>query len=287
MSQPSEYLQPAITTVAIVGVGLIGGSIAAALKDRQPAVRVLGVGRDARRLEVARSRGLLDEAFVDLTAAAHMADVVVFCTPVDRIVAGVREAATACRPGALLTDAGSVKRRICDAFQEAPGTGVEFVGAHPLAGSEKQGFEAADAALFENRVCVVTPTPQTTARAAQRVAAFWAALGARVLEMSPAAHDLALAQTSHLPHLTAAVLAATLAAENRGLAASGFRDATRIAAGDPNLWTAILLQNADDVLLSLARYDQVLDQFRAALLDRDAAALNQLLQTAKSNRDAL
>src|SRR5262249_54142738 len=145
----------------IVGVGLIGGSIAMALKGRGTARSVIGVGRSASRLQEARDRGIIDEGFVELAVAARRSDLLVFRTPVARIAAGVREAAAACRPGTLITDAGSVKGSICRDLSEELRSGVEFVGAHPLAGSEKQGFEFAEATLFEDRVCVVTPVTTT------------------------------------------------------------------------------------------------------------------------------
>ena len=166
---PVPVLQP-FGTIAIVGVGLIGGSIALAAKTRGAAQSVIGVGRDAHRLDQARRRGIIDEGLVDLAAAVRRADLIVFCTPVDRIVAGVREAATACREGALITDAGSVKGCISRELASGLPGWVEFVGSHPLAGSEQQGFEHADPRLFENRVCVVTPLETSPRPAVERIA---------------------------------------------------------------------------------------------------------------------
>src|SRR5262249_12901378 len=158
--------------------------------------------------------------------------------PVDVIASGVRQAATACQKGALITDAGSVKACLCRDLATGLPPHVEFVGTHPLAGSEKQGFEYADARLFEKRICVVTPIAGNSRQAVERIAGFWKNLGSRIIEMAPGVHDRALAETSHLPHLAAAALAAALTLENRPLAASGFRDTTRVASGDPELWTA-------------------------------------------------
>ena len=281
---PVPVLQP-FGTIAIVGVGLIGGSIALAAKTRGAAQSVIGVGRDAHRLDQARRRGIIDEGLVDLAAAVRRADLIVFCTPVDRIVAGVREAATACREGALIADAGSVKGCISRELASGLPGWVEFVGSHPLAGSEQQGFEHADPRLFENRVCVVTPLETSPRPAVERIAAFWTALGADVVEMSPEAHDMALAETSHLPHLAAAALAATLSPDNGALAASGFRDTTRIASGDPDLWTAIFLGNRLQVLTSLTKFDHLLAEFRQALEHNDARRLKELLVAAKTSRE--
>jgi prephenate dehydrogenase len=287
MTQPTAAVQPEFSTVAIVGVGLIGGSIALAIKQRGAAGAVIGVGRSAARLAEASSRGIIDEGVVDLSAAAPKCDLLVFCTPVDRIVAGVREAAGACRPGTVITDAGSTKGSICRDLVKGLPSGITFVGSHPLAGSEQQGFENAAGRLFEKRICVVTPLPATPPSAVARVARFWTWLGATVVEMTPEAHDRALAETSHVPHLAAAALAATLSPGNQALAATGFRDTTRIASGDPDLWTAILLGNRDEVLSSLAHYDREIEEFRQALQQKDAEGLKYLLKVAKMQRDAI
>ncbi|MGE5191706.1 MAG: prephenate dehydrogenase [Deltaproteobacteria bacterium] len=287
MSQPTDARSPDFETIAVVGVGLIGGSIALAVKARGLARAVLGVGRNGNRLEEARRRGVIDESVVDLRAAARRADLLMFCAPVDRIAAAVRDAAAACRPGTLLTDAGSVKACLCRDLASGLPKGVEFVGAHPLAGSEKQGFEHADARLFEKRICVMTPVESNSRSAVERIGGFWKKLGATLIEMSPEAHDRALAETSHLPHLAAAALAATLSPANRELAASGFRDTTRVASGDPELWAAIFLENRAELLGSLSRYDALLARFRTALEQNDGAALKELLGDAKMRRDEI
>ena len=285
MIQPPASIPQPFGTIAIVGVGLIGGSVALAAKSRGVAQTVIGVGRNALRLEQARRAGIIDEGVVDLAAAGIRADLMVFCTPVDRISAGVREAAQTCREGTLITDVGSVKGGIARALASGLPDGVVFVGSHPLAGSEQQGFQNADARLFENRMCVVTPVTESMPFAVEKIATFWEGLGANVVEMSPEAHDTALAETSHLPHLAAAALAATLSPENSTLTASGFRDTTRIASGDPDLWTAIFLANRRDVLASLMKFDQLLAEFRQALEHNDADELKRLLAAAKMNRE--
>lgn len=290
MSQPPESDAPdfeTIETLAIVGVGLIGGSIALAAKARGLARSVVGVGRDPARLEEARRRGVIDEGTTDLTAVARRAGLLIFCTPVDRIAEGVRAAAAASPAGCLITDAGSVKGCICRSLATGLARGVEFVGSHPLAGSERQGFEHADSRLFETRVCVVTPVESSSRPAVARIRTFWQRLGAAVVEMTPEAHDKALAETSHLPHLVAAALAGTLSSENKPLVATGFRDTTRIASGDSDLWSAIFLGNREQVLASLSRYDASLARFRRALEQSDATALKELLKAAKMNREGV
>ncbi|MDB5384951.1 MAG: prephenate dehydrogenase, partial [Planctomycetaceae bacterium] len=235
-AEPADFMFPTIT---IVGVGLIGGSLAAAIRQRRLARRVIGVGRNLEKLQGAIERGLLDQATSDLVTAARESDFVIFCTPVDRIVAGVREVAAACRCNTLITDAGSTKGEICDELAFGLPPGVEFIGSHPLAGSEKSGYEFSDPNLFSNRVCVLTPVERTSVGGLKRLSEFWSQLGSRLMTMSPRDHDRAVAETSHFPHLAASALAATLSPEHVNLAARGFRDTTRIAGGDADLWTSI------------------------------------------------
>lgn len=283
MITSTDFELAPVSTLAVVGVGLLGGSIAAGAKARRMVGRVIGIGRDAARLEQARQHGLIDAASTEMAAAAE-ADLVVICTPVDRIVADVRKVAAICRSGTLITDVGSVKGSICWDLATGLPPGIDFIGSHPLAGSEKSGFEAADADLLEGRVCVVTPDEHTNSATRDRLRTFWSKLGSRVIEMSPAAHDHALAESSHLPHVAAAALAATLQYEHRPFAATGFRDSTRIAAGDASLWTAILLANAEEVLKACDRYERVWREFRLALEAGDAKQLRTLLQKARENR---
>jgi prephenate dehydrogenase len=274
------------STIAIVGVGLIGGSIAAALRRRHAAVRIVGIGRNAARLEQAQQAGLIDVAATS-PAAAGDAALVAICTPVDRIVEDARDIARCLRPGALITDAGSVKGRICSELQHDLPEGVTFVGSHPLAGSEKNGWEHSDAELFEGRVCVVTPASSTQPDALQRVEEFWRTLGMRIVRMSPEEHDRALAITSHVPHVAAAALAAQLTDALRELAATGFRDTTRIAAGDPELWAAILLANADSVTAGIDRVMEQMAAFRTAIESGDEPGLRRLLDVARERRNQL
>ncbi len=282
MPEP-PFLLPLEETVVIVGVGLIGGSLAAALRHGQIARHVLGVGRDASRLEQIWAAGLIDEGMTDLAQAAARADVIVFCTPVDRVVEGVLLAAKHARSGTMLTDAGSVKQPICAALADV----ACFIGSHPIAGSHRQGFEAADPQLFDGRTCVLTPLPSAEASQVTRLERFWRAVGMRTVQMSPNAHDRALAMTSHLPHVIATALAATLTDENRGLTGSGFRDTTRIAAGDPELWSGILAQNAEHVAEGIDAMQLLLDSYRKAILSRDAVRIRELLAEGQLRRGAL
>src|SRR6266852_2847015 len=276
-----------IQTLTIVGVGLIGGSIGLAAKQRGLAKRVLGVGRSQGSLRQALARGAVDEVFMDLPEAVNRADVTVFCTPVDMIAEQILAAAPQCKPGALLTDAGSTKAALVRGLVGRLPADVSFVGSHPLAGSEKRGPEHADANLFDGKLTVITPTAETNGAALDRLSAFWRALGSEVRIMDPEEHDRALALTSHVPHLVSAALVSLFTYELLPLTATGFRDTTRVAAGDPALWTGIVLQNRQPVLAGLQLLAESLDRFREALTRSDRVTLDRLLAQSKLLRDAL
>jgi prephenate dehydrogenase len=278
-------------TVAIVGVGLIGGSIGLALRQRGLARSVVGIGRNPERLRKAVELGTVTSTTTTIAAGVGKAELVVVCTPVDRIVDHVCEAAAACPPGTLLTDVGSTKQHIVTTLAAAlQGTSerrVGFVGSHPMAGSEKSGVEHSQADLFENRVTIVTPHDQTHPENVQRIEQFWKSLGSRVLRRSPEDHDRAVAMVSHVPHVVAASLAGTTSADDRALVGGGWLDTTRIAAGDVELWRQILLDNRGYVLKSLDNFAKVLASFRSALAQHDQNQLVELLKAGKQNRDAV
>jgi prephenate dehydrogenase len=276
-----------IPTLTIVGVGLIGGSIGLAARRRGLAARVIGVGRQQASLDQALAAGAIGEASLNLVEAVRQADIAIFCTPVDHIAEQVLAAGSACKPGTLLTDAGSTKAAIVHAIDGRLPKDVAFVGSHPLAGSEKRGPEFADAELFEGRVTVLTPNRRTAAPAVERTKSFWQALGSHVKIMTPEEHDCALAMTSHLPHLAASALAGILPPELRELTATGFRDTTRVAAGDPALWTGIFLQNRAAMLEALGALQTRIIELKQAILSNDRATLDALLAQAKRMRDAL
>lgn len=272
-------------TVAIVGVGLIGGSIGLALKKRRLARRVIGVGRRQSSLNEARRLGAIDQGTLKLSRGVAGANLTILCTPVDVIAEQAREAADHAPPHAIITDSGSTKVHIVARLETGLPDGVSFVGSHPLAGSEKRGVAEARPDLFDGRVCVVTQTPRTPSQALAVVKSMWRSLGARVITMSPEAHDRALAYTSHLPHLAAAALSVVLPEKYYEVVASGFRDTTRIAASDPDLWTAIFLENAQPLLEALGEYESSLRQFRMALKSGDRKALRRLWTDSKAKRD--
>jgi cyclohexadieny/prephenate dehydrogenase len=273
-------------TIGIVGCGLIGCSIAAGLKYRGFPGRIIGCGRSGPNLEMAADRGYVDVVETDFSQVGRLCDLVVVCTPVDHIVDDVRTAARNCRPGLLITDTGSVKRAICEPLSRDLPAGATYIGSHPIAGSEKQGCSHANPDLFFGHVCVLTPAESTPAYEIARLDAFWQSLGMKVVRMSPEAHDRALAQTSHVPHVVAAALAASLDPEIRHLTAGGFLDTTRIAVGDPELWAAILGANAGEVSMGIRTLCSRLATFLDVLEKGDRTALTHLLRIAKQDREA-
>jgi prephenate dehydrogenase len=277
-----------VQTLTIVGVGLIGGSVGLAAKARRAAQTVVGVGRDERTLARATAAGAIDTFTTTPSEGVAAADLVVVCTPVDRVADDVVAAATAAPPRAVLTDAGSTKGNILRALAgRMPTDRAPFVGSHPLAGSEKRGAAHARADLFDNRLVIVTPTAETDLEAAGVVELFWQALGARVVRMDPFEHDKALAMTSHLPHAAASGVAGVTPTGWLGLTAGGFRDTTRIAAGDPDLWAAIFEANREAVLAATDQFLGRMAEFRAALAAGDRAAVGKWLTDGKRVRDAL
>jgi prephenate dehydrogenase len=271
-------------TVAILGVGLIGGSIGLALRSRRAAAEVIGVGRDAGTLAEAVKRGAIDRATIDLPGGIESADVVVVCTPVNRVAEDVRRCAEATGPDVLITDAGSSKRQIVEILERQPRCASVFVGAHPIAGSERRGVVHARADLFDGRPCVLTPTSRTPVERLRRAGQFWASIGCRVLEMGPAEHDEVLAYTSHLPHALSAALAGTVPVDWLPLAAGAYRDGTRVAAADTGLWTAIFRENRGPLLKALDSLRERLAGFQYALMTDDEEAIRRWWDEARRRR---
>ncbi len=274
-------------TVGIIGVGLIGGSIGLALRERGLARHVIGFGRNAQRLAEATRLGALTSSTTNLSHGVRDAQVVVVCTPVQQIVDFVQQAGRVCAAGTLITDAGSVKSAICRTLEGSLIGRGHFVGSHPMAGSEKSGAAHASPDLFDGSVTIVTPTENTPSDKVEQTEAFWMSLGSRVVRMAPDQHDQAVAGISHLPHAVAAVLAAMTDEQYLGLVASGWRDTTRVASGDAELWRQIFFDNRAHTLQALDKFAKVLAAFRDALAEEDTARLLAILEAGKQNRDSV
>jgi prephenate dehydrogenase len=281
-----------IDRLAIVGVGLLGGSLAKAVRAHALAREIVGIGRDRSRMQAALGDGVLDRATTDLTEGVAGADRIVLAAPVlanETLLARVWRSAPA---GAVVTDVGSTKRGIVAAAERlaADRREIHFVGSHPMAGSERAGYAVARVDLYQGATVVLTPTETTDAAAAKSIAEFWSALGARVVALDPATHDRAVAAISHLPHVAAwALVDAVVAFEPDALqiAARGFKDTTRIAASDPDVWREILVDNREAVQASLRAFRQALDDLEALVVSGDGVALTAYLARMKATRERL
>lgn len=248
--------------------------------------RVIGIGRDQGNLNLACDLGAIDTATTDFSRGVADADVIAICTPVTRIAHDVIEAAKHAPKHVLITDAGSTKRSIVDAIEANSRAAETFVGAHPIAGSERKGVSYALPDLFRNKMCVLTPTTGTPQDRLERAHGFWKALGCVTTELDPTLHDEALAMTSHLPHFVAAALAATVPPPLLPVAGGAYRDMTRVAGSDPTLWVGIFRENRAAVLRALEQFESSLSEARRALEDQDDSALLSWWTEAKDRRAA-
>jgi prephenate dehydrogenase len=282
-----------IAKLVVIGVGLIGGSFALALRAANRVDRVVGVGRSRGNLDVARSRGIIDDAVTldaDWTGELADADVVLMATPVGEFAPLFAAIAGRLHGTAILTDAGSTKQNVIAGARAHLGSALpQFIPGHPIAGTEHTGAAAALATLFRDRNIVLTPLPENDPAAIAKLSGLWSACGGDVRILEPALHDRIFAAVSHLPHLLAFGLVDLLAArpdaaELFRYAASGFRDFTRIAAGSPEMWRDISVANRDALLAEVDAYRAALDRIRAMLAAGDAAALEAVFAHASAAR---
>jgi prephenate dehydrogenase len=277
--------------IALVGVGLLGGSLGLAVKHRRLARQVAGYVRREPSIKDCLEAGAVDFATTDLLAVVWDADLVILCTPLGQMRPLVQRLLPALKRGAIVTDVGSVKSSVVkDVETMIARAGAYFVGSHPLAGGEKQGVLAARADLFKCAVCVVTPTKGTNASALRQVEKLWKDVGARCLRTTPDAHDALVSRSSHLPHLMAVtltnlVLDPKLPPEQSLLCATGFRDTTRIASGSPEMWRDIALTNRKHIQQAVGSLVSALRKFQSALKRGDAKTIARFFETAKHRRD--
>jgi len=276
--------------VGILGLGLIGGSLALALKGKRGAPEVWGCDRRKETVRRALSAGAIARGCTEAQLSA--CDVVIVCVPVRSEVEAIRRLGPRMRPGTVLTDAGSVKSGIVREGERAAARGAFFVGGHPIAGTEASGFSAADPDLFRGRSFVVTPTPRTDAGAILRVERIWKRAGSAVLlRMDPKVHDHVFAYVSHLPHAVAYALVHSVATlPSRvplGYSAGGFRDFTRIASSNPEMWKDIVLENRAEILRALSHYRRNLALLERRIVAGDADGLLEYFGRAKKTRDGL
>jgi prephenate dehydrogenase len=277
----------------IAGVGLIGGSLGLAARERGLVGEVIGFGRTEANLRVALERGIIDSYTFDPAAAARGADLLLLAVPVEATGPTAEKFVPFLPPGCILTDAGSTKEQVVTTMERLLPPILPFVGAHPIAGTEHAGAAAALATLFEKRLCILTPTPRTDPTALARVRALWEGVGMRVEEMDVVTHDQVLARVSHLPHMIAfSVMNAMLEARVANIdllayAGSAFADLTRVAASPVEMWRDICLSNRNALLAALSELENALAQMKVYVANGDAQALEAAINRARTERQRL
>jgi cyclohexadieny/prephenate dehydrogenase len=283
--------QPLFNRVAFIGIGLIGSSMARVMRRDKLAGHIVACARRTETLDACLKLGIADEVTSDYAVAVKNADLIVIATPISTNEAIAKTIAPHLKPGAIITDVGSVKQAVIDAIAPHLPKGVHFVPAHPLAGTEHSGPEAGFAEVFQGRWCILTPIPGTDAAAVEKVTEFWRKAGSKVETMQAEHHDKVLAITSHLPHLiaftivgTADDLAEDMKQEVIQYSASGFRDFTRIAASDPVMWRDIFMNNREAVLEVLQRFSEDLTALQRAIRRGDGESLEKLFARTRAIR---
>jgi prephenate dehydrogenase len=277
--------------VTLVGVGLLGGSLGLALRQRRLADSVAGYVRRTASIKACAKADAVDLATTDLREAVMGAELVILCTPIAQMGPLTEQLCPWLQAGAIVTDVGSVKTSVVRSVSPLVArAGAHFIGSHPMAGSEKTGVGAARADLFSNTVCVVTPQRESNHSAVRKVIELWKSVGSRVVRLSPEVHDEMVSRSSHLPHIIAAQLAnLVLSPENdkllASLCANGFRDTTRIASGSPEMWRDIALANRQNLLGAIGSFERGLAGFKRALKNGDLASISHFFEQAKKRRD--
>ena len=275
-------------TIAIIGTGLIGGSIGLALKERRLASSVIGVGHRKVSINKALKINAIDEGTLKVEEAVKQADIVILATSVSLIPDYAKKIIPLMKKSAILTDVGSTKDYIVSQVNneikiKSDGKNLNFIGAHPLAGSEHRGIGSARSDLFEGSVCVLTPTSDNSKRCITKLSNMWKALGAEISIMTSAKHDEILAFVSHLPHFVASSLTSVIGKKHWKFASSGLRDTTRIASGDPELWLSISKQNKKEIIEALKCFSE---EVKCTINDLERGKDNKILEKLKKAKTA-
>ncbi len=271
-----------IKTVAIAGLGLMGGSLAAALRRKLPRVRIVGITRNPAALKTARKKRWIHEGYRDLSQGIRNADLIVLCTPVHTFSAAMKQIRKNAKPGTLVTDVGSVKGAIHRQMRAAAGKRVHYVSAHPMTGSHERGIQAVNPDLYQQGFVFLIRDRKGNAAAYRRVKNFWRGVMPRVIEVSPEQHDEIVASISHMPHALAACLMLSVRPSELAFAASGFRDMTRLAAGSPEIWQPIFEGNRRQVGRALEGLVRQIRHFQGLLRHKTPSKLHRfLLQAAQ------
>ncbi len=273
--------------VTIIGLGLIGGSLALAIKKQRLAKKIVGVSKRRSTIRKALSSKIVDSATLDVKKGIKGSDLVILATSVLKIIDIAKKISPQLSKGAILTDAGSTKKEIVDEIEKILPRGVSFVGSHPLAGSEKTGIDHINGRLFKGAYCILTKAKKTDIKTLNKVKRFWKALGMKVETMSPERHDKLFSRLSHLPHVTAAALMNACGKKELRLAAGGLKDTTRIASSKPELWKDIFTTNRKNILDDICLLKKELSKIENALKKNDSTRLLSLLKKAKTVRDSM
>lgn len=273
--------------VTIIGLGLIGGSLGLAIKEKKLAKEIVGVSRRQGTIQQALSFGAVDSVTLDLKKGIKGSDLVVLTAPVLKIIDITRRISPHLEKGAIVIDAGSTKETIVKAIESILPDGVDFVGSHPLAGSERSGVIYSNKDLFKGSHCILTKTACTNPMALNKIKRFWNRLGMEAEIMSPARHDKVVSRLSHLPHAASAGLSNACSKVDLHLAAGGFKDATRIASGSPELWKDVFITNRKNIVRDIKLLKKELSKIEKALIKNDSRGLLRLLKKAKDIRDSV
>ncbi|MCX5687782.1 MAG: prephenate dehydrogenase [Candidatus Omnitrophica bacterium] len=273
--------------ITIIGLGLIGGSLALAIKEKKLAREIIGISRRKSTIDFAVKKKIVNFATVNLKDGVKNSDLVIIAAPVFKIVDIANALVPFLKDSAILTDAGSTKKYIIKNIEKTGLESLNFVGSHPIAGSEKSGIKYADKDLFKGAYCVLTKTRNTNPKSLSKIKKFWEKLGMKIIVMSSEAHDRLLSRISHLPHAVSASLVNSVGVNRLDLAAGGFRDTTRIASGEPELWKDIFLTNRENLVKDIEIFKKELLKIEAALKNNNSQDLLRLLSKAKSIRDVL
>ena len=277
--------------VTIIGVGLLGASLAKACKGRGLVDEITGYGRNCENLRKAKDLKIIDHYSGDLSEAVSDADLVVLCTPVSTIVPLIQSLVSQVQPGTIITDVGSVKESVVHSADKLMPEGIFFVGSHPIAGGENSGLESSTASLYQDAKCIVTPTEKTDTTALKKISVLWHALGMNVISLSAEEHDFIFGAVSHLPHIVAYALMNTLGGlktpnnlEVTGFSGAGLRDITRIASSDPVMWRDICLSNRNHSLNLINRFQKKLEEIRNTIERGDGQKLEKEFVAANKYR---
>ena len=279
--------------VAIIGLGLIGGSIGLGLKKAKPEITIIGVPRREETIREAINRGAIDEGTTDPRRGVTEADLVFVCTPINLIPPILKEISSSLKPGAIVTEVGSSKGEIVSRAEKIMPRGTYFVGGHPMAGKERVKLEAAEPNLFEGKLWILTPTSKTSKKALETVKEMVELLNCQTLEMDPKLHDLVVAGISHMPLAVAVALVNTVEYAEKGkeemvhCASSGFRDTTRIASGDPVLGVDMFITNKKAVLQMLSAFKKSLSKIEKLIKEGDPSKIQKELEIIKTFRDSI